>query len=709
MDYLLAGNTNPDKIENGNSIFSMRRFLIFSLLLIFNIGVYAQLNQTFQLLPQPQSVKKEKGKGIRYNELEYIFMQGNEKMPVLGELLNRLPRVKRAGKGVVLQLTTKNVPESEEGYLLKVNKNGVLIKARTSAGLFYGCTTLHQLMEDSRDFNQPIPAMTISDYPAIPFRAMHIDSRFHMDRIEYYYQLIDRIASYKMNAIIWELEDKFKYTRRPEVAAANAINKYEMQAISRYAKERNIEISPLVQGLGHASFILKHHTELREHEWSDWEFCPANPKTYEFLFDMYSDAIEAFPYGKYLHIGGDEISSIGECERCLATGKTPFELQMEWLKKVCDFAVAHKRTPMFWDDMPLKYGEVYWEYLYPEKGKLSEEEAKKLWNTEKLDKAIELFPKDCVYMRWNYGDPTTPAHKRLMSWYAKKNLNVMAATAAGDAEIIMPRENSRANYTRLFSQMVAKNQLEGILVTDWDDSSPHFETLLRGIIAQAEYAWNPFARSVEEFVEAHAQREFGLPAGKDKMKFLRELEEGLFFFDEALSVSGYRNPGWGVKEFTLIDLPDSKQPGKWSETYKEKIKKAHQEKKRNEMIAGLIAEVKNEALRNRYTLEIYEQINYLQIYPSLIILALEQYDQATTAEARDEAKKEIKKVCDYFPVMRKNLETVYTRTRFLEQPSGFIMDSNFQNNISMKSLNSDWMYLYEIPMIEKVRDWMSNL
>lgn len=684
----------------------MRKQMMFLILLIFSVGMSAQPDQAFQLLPQPQSVVKEKGKGIKYNDLKYILIQEEEQMPVLGELLDRLPRVERPGKGVVLQLTTDKVPESEEGYVLTISKEGASIKARSSAGLFYGCATLHQLMEDSRDFDQSIPAMTITDYPAIPFRAMHIDSRFHMDRIEYYYHLIDKIASYKMNAVIWELEDKFKYTRRPEIAATNAINKQEMQAISRYAKERNIEISPLVQGLGHASFILKHHPELRENEWSDWEFCPSNPKTYEFLFDMYSDAIEAFPHGKYLHIGGDEIASIGECERCKATGKSPFELQMDWLKKVCDFATAHGRTPMFWDDMPLKYGEVYYEYLYPEKGMLTEEEAERMWNTEKLDQAIELFPKNCVYMRWNYEDPTTPAHTRLMSWYAKKNLKVMAATAAGNAEIIMPRENSRANYTRLFSQMVAKNNLEGILITDWDDSSPHFETLVRGIIAQAEYAWNPFGRSVEEFVEAHAQREFGLPAGKDKMKFLRELEEGLFFFDEALSVSGYRNPGWGVKDFTLIDLPDSKQSGKWSETYKEKIEKAHQEKKRSEMIADLVAEVKDEALRNRYTLEIYEQINHLQIYPSLLILALEQYDQATTAEARDEAKKEIKKVCDYFPVMRKNLETVYTRTRFLEQPSGFMMDSNFQNNISMKSLNSDWMYLYEIPMIQKIKEWM---
>ena len=116
---------------------------------------------------------------------------------------------------------------------------------------------------------------------------------------------------------------------------------------------------PLVQGLGHAGFILKHHWELRENPDSDWEFCPSDPRTYEVQFDLYLDALEAMPYGKYLHVGGDEITAIGIDDRCKATGKTAFELQMIWLKNVCQFAVDHGRIPIFWDDMPLKYAGIW--------------------------------------------------------------------------------------------------------------------------------------------------------------------------------------------------------------------------------------------------------------------------------------------------------------------------------------------------------------
>lgn len=263
----------------------------------------------------------------------------------------------------------------------------------------------------------------------------------------------------------------------PEVAAPNAISKQEMQALCRYAKERNVEICPLVQGLGHAGFILKHHWELRENPDSDWEFCPSDPRTYEVQFDLYLDALEAMPYGKYLHVGGDEITAIGIDDRCKATGKTAFELQMIWLKNVCQFAVDHGRIPIFWDDMPLKYAGI-WELALSDK---SEEEVVKVWNTDKLDEAIGLFPKECVYMRWEYEDATTPAHRRLLEWYHDKGLKVMGATAAsaGDSPF-MPRRNTRSEYVKGFSQLVADNQLEGILATAWDDGSPHLETVWRG-------------------------------------------------------------------------------------------------------------------------------------------------------------------------------------------------------------------------------------
>ena len=263
------------------------QLLIISLLFMTN-GLCARgLDKAFQLLPQPQSVELLPGKGIMYTDLKFVSAASDTLVPILGALTDVLPRAGHVGKGLFLQLSESNVPDSPEGYVLEVNDKGVTVTARTEAGLFYGCQTLEQLLEDSRDFDLEIPQMKITDYPAIAYRAVHLDTKHHLDRMEYYYRMIDRLARYKVNAIIWELEDKLRFTRRPEVAAPNAISKQEMQALCRYAKERNVEICPLVQGLGHAGFILKHHWELRENPDSDWEFCPSDPRTYEVQFDLY--------------------------------------------------------------------------------------------------------------------------------------------------------------------------------------------------------------------------------------------------------------------------------------------------------------------------------------------------------------------------------------------------------------------------------------
>lgn len=657
----------------------------------------------FQIIPQPQHIEMHKGRGINYDEIRFILNKSQTQYPVLGSFLDALPRTEKPGKGVFLHIHTENVPDSPEGYVLTVQRDGIHISSKSSAGLFYGCQTLEQLMEDSRDFQTPIPYMKITDYPAVSYRAVHLDTKHHLDRMEYYYRMMDKLSRYKINAVIWELEDKFRYSSHPELAASNAISKQEMQALCRYAKERNIEISPLVQGLGHASYILKHHRDLRENPKSDWELCPSNPKTYELLFDLYGEAIKAMPYGKYLHIGGDEITAIGIDERCRATGKSAFELQMDWLDKVCQYARENGRIPIFWDDMPLKYAGL-WTTILSDK---TEEELDKVWNTEKLDRAIGLFPKNCIYMRWNYGDPTKPAHRRLLNWYQEKGLPVMAATAASSGDSpFMPREHTKSGYIKSFCQLTAENKLQGVLATAWDDGSPHLETVWRGLIALGEFSWNPDGREIPDFIEAHGQREFGFEAGKGKMDFLQELEKSFFFFDGALVKSGRRNPAWGVTAFTLIDLPDKNHRGLWSEKYSDKIKRAQEEDIRYEEIKKGLAEAKAEALRNRYTLNVYEQNNNLQNFPVKLLLALYHYDQAKDDQQLKQAAMQLKDICHSLPHLQKSLEEVYSETRFMEQPEGYVEDMNHHNHLSVKSLNSNWIFLYELPMVTKILNWL---
>lgn len=676
------------------------------LLLLSNING-KELDNVFQLIPTPQKIEVKGGKALHYGELTYLISTHNNKIPVLPPILDALPQTEKPGKGVQLIITEEGVPSSVEGYVLDISSKGITIASKDKAGIFYGCQTLEQLLEDSRDFKRSIPEMIITDYPILAYRAIHFDTKHHLNRMEYYYKAMDRLARYKINAVIWELEDKLRYIRRPEIGAPNAISKEEMIALCRYARDRNIDVSPLVQGLGHASYILKHHWELREDPASDRDFCPTDPRTYELQFDLYQDAIEAMPYGKYLHIGGDEVQSIGIDERCKATGKTPFELQMDWLQKTCSYATEHGRTPIFWDDMPLKHAGL-WDIL--QNDTLQGKELDIQWNTQKLDEAINLFPKDCIYMRWKYEQAVTPIHQKLLNWYKEKGLKVMAATAAATGNsLYLPREIERTDFIKGFCGITAKNNLTGILATTWDDGSPHAEAVWREFIALGEYSWNPTGKDRKSFSLAHGQREFGFCPADSLTEFINDLKALADFFDEALVTSGRRNPAWGVTPFTLLDMPDPNNPGKWSLNNGKRVEDATTAIKRYEKIDSILNLGEKVALRNRYTLQVYRQTAHLFAFSAKVIIALHKYDLASTSVQKELALSEISNLCNYFNVMRSQFENVYSEIRFLSVANGYIEEVDSNKHLSARTNNSDWMFYFEIPMVKQLKKWISNL
>lgn len=341
----------------------MKKFIV-SLLIISIFAFYGFseiLPAPFVILPQPQKVELLKGSGLESGKLQQIFLKGDFKRPVMGKILSQLLAGKTSGVGTLELILDKNLTTtpSEEGYVMTISGDKVEISANGEAGLFYGCQSLEQLLEDAQDFQKPVPTCKIADWPALSYRAVHWDVKHHLDHMNYYYESINRLARYKINAVVFEFEDKLRYQRQPLVGAPHAISIDEMAALTRYARERHIEITPLVQGLGHATFILKHqeYVNLREISWNRWTFCPLHEGTYQVLFDLYRDAIAATPGSKYLHIGGDEIGNIGLCSRCKPTADKDgmMALNLYWLKRVCEFAEENNRIPIFWDDMPLQH------------------------------------------------------------------------------------------------------------------------------------------------------------------------------------------------------------------------------------------------------------------------------------------------------------------------------------------------------------------
>lgn len=361
------------------NILLMVTLLVLNFTLIGKSGkANTELPDPFRIIPQPQKIELILDYDVGLWGLNRLILKGGIERPVMGDILSSLTESGSNVGTLTLNLDRSGfTPESEEGYVLTISNGNAEIISKGEAGLFYGCHTLEQLLEDARDFNTAIPACKITDFPVLAYRAVHFDVKHHLDNMDYYYKSIDRLARYKINAVIFEFEDKLGYQRQPLVGAPQSISIDEMGALTRYAQERHIEISPLVQGLGHATYILKHqeYAHLRELRDNHWVFCPLNEGTYQVLFDLYRDAIEATPGSRYLHIGGDEIGNIGLCPRCKPTANKEgvLSLNLYWLKRVCEFAREIGRIPIFWDDMPLKeagvYETTYKKRDYPERSK----------------------------------------------------------------------------------------------------------------------------------------------------------------------------------------------------------------------------------------------------------------------------------------------------------------------------------------------------
>ena len=74
------------------------------------------LDPRFQILPLPQNIEILKGQGIAGSELAYIVSKGESKIPVLGTLLDALPRIEKQGTGITLSLSEGQNSQSLYGF-----------------------------------------------------------------------------------------------------------------------------------------------------------------------------------------------------------------------------------------------------------------------------------------------------------------------------------------------------------------------------------------------------------------------------------------------------------------------------------------------------------------------------------------------------------------------------------------------------------------
>lgn len=492
------------------------------------------------LVPRPRQVEMQEG-FCKLNGPVALSLpaDGSEAEVFAAEQLERclqnqwqLPAV-RGGEGAVGIAFLRDKQVSAQGYRLTIANRSVTIRFSDAAGAYYAVQTLRQCLIRQAG-GVVLPCLQIEDSPALRYRAAHYDTKHHQPTVAYVEGLIEELAHYKVNVLVWEWEDKLAYRKHPEIGAPGAFSIEQMQAFTRYARRHHIQLVPLVQGLGHVSYILKHprFASLREIPDSNWQFCLLKEGAYELLFDLWAEAIEATPGSEFLHIGSDETFEVGEGEACGCKAKAQEigknGLMQIFIGRCVEYGERQGRQIVSWGG-EWKAGS---EHLPPRSMIFADSE-----NTEYL-----LAAKQAGYPGWVYAP--NPGLTPLILPYFPTVIHSLWRDWAG---------RPYADFARVadtIGQAARSGAVEGSVTTTWDDSGLHMQCWMPHVICGAEFSWNPAERDIEQWASGFFANYFG-PQSRNMRELFVALQASAEFYDDT-----FERRVWHFGDLGKIQLPD---------------------------------------------------------------------------------------------------------------------------------------------------------
>jgi len=383
----------------------------------------------------------------------------------LGRLTDRGLHAYLESQGV----KTDDVPS--QGYVIRVNENGVIVAARTAQGLFYGVQTLRQLLHrEGKSF--AIPVVIIRDWPSMEWRGVSDDiSRGPIPTIEYLKFQIRTLAEYKINLLGFNMENVFDFRTQPLVAPKGAaLTPAEIKELVAYAAKHFITLVPEQQAFGHLHQLLKYETYSDIAETPHGHvLTPTNPKTYDFIRQVYGEVVPLFP-GPFVHIGSDETFELGQGQtKSLAASEGLGRVYLEHLQKVFQIMQPYHKQLMFWGDIAVKYPEL-----------------------------LNILPKEMIAVPWDY-DPK-PSYESIITPYTNAGLRVVVAPGVGNWGVIWPDFESAYVNIRNFTRDGQSHQGFGVLNTIWhDDGETLTDMTWPGLVFGAAAGWQAGESNIDDF------------------------------------------------------------------------------------------------------------------------------------------------------------------------------------------------------------------
>jgi len=378
------------------------------------------------------------------------------------------PRIQQALRrsGVAVDQTLTN-----EGYLLVVGSNEVVVAGKSSTGTFYGLQTLKQLVR-GEGAGAIIPGVKITDWPTMRWRAVSDDiSRGPVPTVDYIKRQIRTEASFKLNMHSFYMEHTFASDSHPLIGpAGGSLTPAEIRELVAYARQYHVELVPEQQTFGHLhkALRLEKYAELAETPYGD-VLSPQQEGSYKLIADWYKELNELFP-GQFFHIGEDETFELGEGQsREAARTRGVGAIYFEHLNRVRDLLKPYNRRLMFWGDIALHHPDL-----------------------------IGNIPKDMIVMNWQYG--ARDDFWSSIQPFKDAGLEQFACPGAQNWNQIFPNlEAARKNIVN-FVRDGQKAGAIGMMNTTWDDDGESlFEDTWYSIVLGAAASWQEGTVDLDQF------------------------------------------------------------------------------------------------------------------------------------------------------------------------------------------------------------------
>lgn len=339
-----------------------------------------------------------------------------------------------------------------EGYALRIASDGVDVWAADEAGRFYAAMTLRQLL---KQYGCRLPCMAAGDAPVLRRRGVQVCfPQGHTEyRRAYYHHLVPWLARWKINELYLYIESYFDFPSLPHMAGPGAMTPADARDLDALCRAHHISLIPMLNTLGHCGELLatqryQHLSEYKPPEHArmvrPFNLCASSREVYRLIDGMLDDLMACFS-APTLHIGGDEVSCIGECPRCkrAAPDLSAFGRYAQYYGRILDRLKAKGRQGGIWGDMLLHYSE-----------ELSEPERKKLF--------APWREKNAIIYDWHYSGGGQESLERFVG--AGLETIACSSTSLCYASSLWPAQ--RVNQRDLYADAVQTGATGG-LTTDW--------------------------------------------------------------------------------------------------------------------------------------------------------------------------------------------------------------------------------------------------